>query len=264
MKFSVIALVGVAIILQTGCVVGRRTFPLAITSHDIPAPSHGTVYITAVTDDRDFQNKPADPSTPSIDGDVTKLSAKEKDQMIGRQRNGFGKAMGDIALPADDSVTKRTRLLVEQSLQRKGYQISTDPSASEAVTVSVKEFWAWMTPGFIALTFEAKLSCTIAVTDASGLHTAIVKGYGINHGQVVKDGNWQEAYDPAFEDFIANFGVQWDNLALRGPGDPGATRAAGSAQGDVYEQLKKLDELRKAGILTQEEFDTQKRKLLEQ
>jgi hypothetical protein len=32
--------------------------------------------------------------------------------MIGRQRNGFGKAMGDMALPADDSVTKRTRLLV--------------------------------------------------------------------------------------------------------------------------------------------------------
>jgi hypothetical protein len=32
---------------------------------------------------------------------------------------------------------------------------------------------------------------------------------------VAKDGNWQEAYDPAFEDFIANLGTQWGNLGLR-------------------------------------------------
>jgi len=41
-------------------------------------------------------------------------------------------------------------------------------------------------------------------TDASGVHTAIVKGYGLNHGQFAKDANWQQAYEPAFEDFIAN------------------------------------------------------------
>jgi hypothetical protein len=215
MKFPIIALIGVAIVLQTGCVAGRRSFALPVQSHDIPAATQGKAYIAPVTDDREFQNKPSDPSIPSIDGDVTKLSAREKDQMIGRQRNTWGKAMGDIALSADDSVTKRARLLVEQGLMRKGYEISGDPGASKSVTVSVKEFWAWTTPGFFALTFEAKLSCSIAVTDASGVHTTIVKGYGLNHGQFAKDVNWQEAYDPAFEDFIANFGTQWEDLGLR-------------------------------------------------
>jgi Uncharacterized lipoprotein len=215
MKFPFIALICAAIVLQTGCVTGRRSFALPVQSHDILAATQGKVYIAAVTDDREFQNKPSDPSIPSIDGDVSKLSARERDQMIGRQRNTWGKAMGDIALSADDSVTKRARLLVEQGLMRKGYEISGDPGASKSVTVSVKEFWAWTTPGFFALTFEAKLSCSIAVTDASGVHTAIVKGYGLNHGQFAKDVNWQEAYDPAFEDFIANFGMQWENLGLR-------------------------------------------------
>ena len=146
MKLPFIALVGVAIAFQTGCVVGRRSFELPVQSHDIPAATQGKVYIAAVTDDREFQNKPSDPSIPSIDGDVTKLSVQEKDRMIGRQRNGFGHAMGDMALPADDAVTKRARLLVEQGLMRKGYEISSDANAPYSVSVSVKEFWAWMTP----------------------------------------------------------------------------------------------------------------------
>jgi uncharacterized lipoprotein YajG len=216
MKLPVVAFIGAAILLQTGCVTGRRSFALPVPSHDIPAATQGKVYIASVTDDREFQNKPSDPSIPSINGDVTQLSAQQKGQMIGRQRNSFGKATGDMALPADDSVTKRVRLLVEQGLLRKGYEISGDPGVSRSVTVSVQEFWAWMTPGFVALTFEAKLSCLIAVTDGSGsVHTAIVKGYGLNHGQFAKDVNWQEAFNPAFEDFIANFGTQWENLGLR-------------------------------------------------
>jgi hypothetical protein len=178
--------------------------------------------------------------------------------MIGRQRNGFGHAMGDIALAADDSVTKRVRLLVEEGLKRKGYEIGVDPNAPYSVAVSVKEFWTWMTPGFIALTFEAKLLCVISVTDGGVVRTMIVKGYGINHGQVAKDANWQEAYDPAFEDFIANFGSQWGNLGL---GEKGAT-ARPVVQGDLYEQLKKLDQLRKDGLLTDQEFEEQKKKLL--
>jgi hypothetical protein len=215
MKLALIALVGAVVVLQSACVTGRRSLSLPVPSHDIPAATRGNVYIDAVTDDREFQNKPSDPSVPSIDGDVSKLSPQEKDQMIGRQRNTFGKAMGDIALPAGDSVTRRMRLLVEQGLMRKGYEISADPGAAKTVTVSVKEFWAWSTPGFFALTFEAKLSCAISVADAAGVHTTTVKGYGLNHGQVAKDGNWQEAYDPAFEDFISNFGLQWENMGLR-------------------------------------------------
>jgi len=210
MRLPLLALIGVAVVFQSGCVTGRRTLSLPISTHESPAATQGRVHIATVTDSREFQNRPSDPSVPSIDGDVTKLSAQEKDKMIGRQRNTFGKAMGDIGLAENDSVTKRTRLLIGEGLRRKGYEVTDDPKAPTTVAVSIDEFWAWGTPGFWALTFEAKLQCTISVSTPAGVQTAIVKGYGINHGQVAKDVNWQEAYDPAFEDFMTNLGAQWD------------------------------------------------------
>jgi hypothetical protein len=215
MRLPLLALIGIAVVFQSGCVTGRRSLSLPVSTHDAPSATRGQVYIATVTDNRHFENKPSDPSIPSIDGDVTKLSAAEKDRMIGRQRNTWGKAMGDIGLQDNDSVTKRVRLLVEEGLRRKGYGVTDDPKAPTTAAVSVDEFWGWGTPGFWVLTFEAKIQCTISVSNASGVQNEIVNGYGINHGQVAKDGNWQEAFDPAFEDFMTNFGTQWDILAGR-------------------------------------------------
>ena len=94
-----------------------------------------------------------------------------------------------------------------------------------------------MTPGFVALTFEAKLSCSVAVTDANGTHTALVKGYGLNHGQFAKDVNWQEAYDPAFEEFIANFGTQWDSSGVESCEPLNAVHLLTRAYHGVYRQV---------------------------
>jgi hypothetical protein len=210
MRLTLLAFIGVAVVFQAGCVTGRRSLSLPVSTRNVQSAIRGPVYIATITDDRQFQNKPSDPSIPSIDGDVTKLSAAEKDRMIGRQRNTFGKAMGDIGLKDDDAVTKRVRLLVEEGLRRKGYGISDDPKDPVSAAVSVEEFWGWGTPGFWTLTFEAKIQCTISVNNGASVQKAIVKGYGINHGQVAKDINWQEAFDPAFEDFMTNLGTQWD------------------------------------------------------
>ena len=75
MRLLFIALVIVAIVLQTGWVIGRRELTLPVQSRDMSTAIQGRVYVAAVTDDREFQNKPSDPSIPSIDGDVNKLSA---------------------------------------------------------------------------------------------------------------------------------------------------------------------------------------------
>ena len=193
---------------------GRRELTLTVLTNAGKALTTGRVFVAAVTDDRQFKNKPDDPSTPSIDGDVTKLSATDKDRMIGRQRNSFGHAMGDVSLAANDSVNKQIRSLIEQSLHRKGYQLTQDSDAPNVMTISTKEFWSWMTPGFVALIFEAKIQCAITVTNATGSHTVIVNGYGLNHGQFAKDVNFVEAFDPAYADFLVNFAANVDNLGL--------------------------------------------------
>jgi uncharacterized lipoprotein YajG len=215
MRVPYLAIGAALLIFQSGCVTGRRELTLTVPAQAATGVATGRVFLAAVTDDRQFQNKPDDPSSPSIDGDVSNLSAQDKDRMVGRQRNGFGHAMGDVSLAANDSVTKQVRSLIEQGLQAKGFQLTPDPAAPNVMTISTQEFWSWMTPGFVALTFEAKIRCTISVTNAAGSHTLVVKGYGLNHGQIAKNGNFVEAFDPAYADFLTNFADNADNLALR-------------------------------------------------
>jgi uncharacterized lipoprotein YajG len=217
MKSSFLIPIVALIALQTGCVTGRRTLDLPVPAAAATAEAgRGSVYIASVSDGRKFENKPSDPSVPSIDGDINTMPAAEKDHMIGRQRNTWGHAMGDISLPADDSVTKKARTLVEQGLRSSGYRVTDDPKASNSVAVAVNEFWAWTTPGFVALTFEAKIECQLTVHSADGsTHTADIRGYGKNLGQVAKDGNWRDAYTPAFNDFEKNLGSAVDQLGLK-------------------------------------------------
>jgi hypothetical protein len=205
MKLPLVLFATATLLLHSGCVTGRRNLTLDVPQATVTAPTHGKVYIAAITDDRMFQNKPSDPSIPSIDGDVTMLSPEGKNRMIGRQRGGFGNAAGDIALADNDTVTHRVRLLAEEGFRRGGYEIAATPEGATPVTISVDKFWAWMTPGFWALTFEARIAAKVTVKTATTTTSFTVLGYGSNHGQVAKDGNWQEAYEPAFQDFLANF-----------------------------------------------------------
>jgi len=200
----------------SACVTGRRSFDLPVKSAVSSAGTRGTVYIASVTDDRHFESDPSDPSIPSVDGDAAKMSAAQRDRMIGRQRNSFGKAMGDVSLPTDDSVRRKVRSLIADGLIQSGYRITTDPRVAQTISVSIRNFWGWMTPGFFALTFEAKIDCAITASGPAGVHTIIVKGYGINHGQFAKDANWIEAFDPAFEDFTSNLDAQLQDLRLQG------------------------------------------------
>lgn len=215
MKTPLIAIGLVTLLLQSGCVLGQRTLTLSVPSSTAPAPTKGKVYIASVADNRAFQNHPSDPATPSVDGDYTKLTAEGRDRMIGRQRGGFGNAAGDIALANGGTVTSEVRALATEALKRSGYEVTSDASAPGTMTVTIDKFWAWMTPGMWALTFEANLSTQVTFKDSSGSHTFVVTGYGLNHGQVAKDGNWVEAYDPAFADYLANFKKELDKLEAK-------------------------------------------------
>jgi hypothetical protein len=210
MKSYLLVSLAAIMVLQSGCVVGRRTIALSVPAAGPGGSSRGDICVTSVTDARQFQNKPPQPSTPSIDGDVNTLTAEQKSLMIGRQRNGFGAAMGDIALPAGDSVMQRTKLLVEEALKHRGYNISSDPAAANSAAVTINEFWAWFSPGMFYISFEARVNCTVTLKNAGGSTQINIQGYGLNHGQVASDANWQVAYDRAFKDFLGKFDAEMD------------------------------------------------------
>jgi hypothetical protein len=204
MKYPVALLVLSILGLTSGCVTGRRSFGVEVPPAEsyTKNPGKGSISIGGVVDARHFENKPDSPSTPSINGDVTMLTAEAKSTFIGRQRNGWGHAEGDIVFPKGQTVQGKVAELLREGLKRKGYDVVD--SAPGSITAEVQQFWTWTTPGFFALSFEAQIDCKVTVTSGGKESSFIVKGYGLNHGQFAKDVNWQEAYDIAVQDFLKN------------------------------------------------------------
>jgi len=196
----------IAMAAATGCVTGTRQLAVPTpTSSSYPKdPSKGTVAIGAIRDVRHFENKPAEPSTPSIDGDVTQLSDAARGTFIGRQRNTYGHAMGDVALADGQTVQGKLGDLLREGFRRRGYEVVATGQSPNVVTADIQQFWSWMTPGAFVLTFEVQINCTIEVTHNGQKTTLTVKGYGKNHGQLAKDENWTETFDEAFADFFTD------------------------------------------------------------
>jgi hypothetical protein len=215
MKHPIIALVSFSIIgLTSGCVTGRRSLGIEVppAESSTAVASKGALSIGQVTDSREFVNKPDSPSTPSINGDVKLLSAEAKSTFIGRQRNTWGHAEGDIVLPDGQNVQGKVSELLREGLKRRGYSVTG--GAPISVSAEVQQFWTWMTPGFFALSFEAQLECKVTVTNGAKQSTFVVKGYGLNHGQFAKDSNWREAYDIAVQDFLKNLDAGLSTIGM--------------------------------------------------
>jgi hypothetical protein len=205
-----------AICLTSGCVTGTRSVGIGVTPAGSYSknPGKGTVSIGLITDDRAFQNHPDDPSTPSLKGDVNEQTPAARSKYIGRQRNTYGHAMGDIALPGGGTVQGKLAELLGEGLKRRGFELTDSSKADSVVTAGIQQFWSWMTPGFVVLTFEAQISCNVTVNRGGKQSTFVVKGYGKNHGQIAKTGNWQETWEAAFTDFLSNLDQQLASSGL--------------------------------------------------
>ncbi len=199
-----------SVIFLSGCVVGTRTVSLSIPEFPDNKVGKGEIFISSIEDNRVFESKPAQPNIPSVKGNLDSMSKDERSRMIGRQRNGYGMAMGDIALPADDSVIKQTKVLLEEALNSRGYAIAKNSDASKSASVSIDEFWAWFSPGMFTVSFEARVYCTMKFTKSDDSSTIVVKGYGINKGQIASNANWQLAYKRAFNDFLLKLDAELD------------------------------------------------------
>ena len=174
----------------------------------------GEVFIGTIEDNRAFEQSPRDPSTPSVNGDLSSTSKDQLSTLIGRQRNGYGKAMGDVALPAGQTVTTEARELLTKGFERRGYTVTNNANAPVKVNVAIDEFWGWFSPGFWAVSFETRISTDLTVTTNGGDKTVTVAGYGRNSGQVASDANWQLAFSRGFEDFLNKLDQALSELGL--------------------------------------------------
>ena len=167
---AIVVLTGCAAL--AGCATSRSEVKLATptaSAQTAAMPANGkTIYIRSVTDQRVFEDDPSNPSIPSLGfGGPEKATADVKARAIGRKRNSFGHAEGDVLLKDGQTVTGVIQTDLTAALEQAGYKVVTNAenatTAAIVMDVGIKQFWAWFRPGFWEITLTANISTDLSV-----------------------------------------------------------------------------------------------------
>ncbi len=161
-------------LLLGGCATGRDVVPMD-TGELVatPAAANGkTAFINLVVDERTFEVRPKQASIPSLDPDLSD-TPDIRARAIGRKRNSFGKALGDMVLEPGVTIDRLVVLSLEKALKEKGYEVLPQQSAvvpeTYVLDVSIKKFWSWMNPGAFALTLNTEISTDLSMRNAQSV-----------------------------------------------------------------------------------------------
>ena len=189
----------------TGCATSRGVVSPQMSAGANPQ-SGVAVRIVAVEDKRSFQVEPKHPSIPSLmDNNISDQLLTSR--AIGRKRNSFGKAMGDVILPEGQSISGLTEKTVARTLREAGYRVvtSTDVDYKQAISVTaqIDKLWAWFRPGFWAIAIESNYDITLN-GNLPGLQTAPrLTGETRSTMQLVTDSDWQKVIEDSLTNFAA-------------------------------------------------------------
>lgn len=192
-----------------GCATTRSEIKLQGPTMSPPAATavgdDHVVVIKSVTDERVFEQAPSDPSTPSLGfGGSDSATAQVKSQAIGRKRNSFGKALGDVLLQQGQTVTGVVRENLIAALLQSGYRVVPQVNAgADAVVldVHVKQFWSWFQPGFWAITLHSDIATDLQV---EGKDTPIkIQVHAEDKRQAATEKAWMEIMQQGLERYRA-------------------------------------------------------------
>ena len=195
------ALVAAAAILG-GCATNRSE--IRISSPGALAPPVGSaptrmVVIRSVSDERVFEQAPRVASTPSLGFEgAAQATAEVKARAIGRKRNSFGQALGDVLLDNGQTVAGLVRENLTAAFAQAGFRVVTESAAGPSpllVDVRIKQFWAWIRPGFWAITLSTQIETDIDVAGAAAPLKLSVEV--ADSRQLVTDGAWLEIVEKA-------------------------------------------------------------------
>lgn len=188
-----------------GCATSR-----SIIDIKLPAPintssaNNKEVYINSVTDNRLFELKPTEPSTPSLAPDEDG-GANINHRAIGRKRNSFGKGLGDILLPEGRTVDTTIASILRQALVDNGYKIV---SSREKITddtyiidAQIDKLWSWMNPGFWAITLSSEISTNVSIRNKSSTDNKIISVKNSDTYQAASESNWQEIIEGTLKQY---------------------------------------------------------------
>ncbi len=182
-----------------GCATSRSEVKIgggeALTN--APVTQSRAVVIRSVRDERQFAEKPSDPSVPSL-GSAGGNDA-EKARAIGRKRNGFGQALGDVLLENGQTVTGVVRDNLASAFRQAGYRVAPDLASAGSspliVDVAVRKFWAWFTPGMMSISLSANIETDVRIS--GGGTSTVVSVAAKDERMVANDEAWVEIVQKA-------------------------------------------------------------------
>lgn len=191
-----------AVSVLGGCATSRSVVDVPVSAVNVaPQLANGPeVFINLPRDNRVFEVAPGEPNIPSLDpsessGDLIRARA------IGRKRNGFGRALGDILLPEGQTVAALTRASIRQAFQARGYRVLDDrekiSSTTYVVDTDLQKFWSWMNLGVMSLTLSTEISAGIDIKRAGDLNHKTVSVKASDTFGTISDGNWVKVIQAA-------------------------------------------------------------------
>jgi hypothetical protein len=207
MQFFARLLVSFTVLLILGgCATSRSELDIAAPVPSELQQSNGkTVFINYSADKRNFEEKPRSPSIPSLDPGRAQ-SEEIKLRALGRKRNTYGKALGDILLKDGVTVETLTAASIAKAFNDRGYRVLNDRSEATADTLivdsNIDRFWAWMNPGFWALTLNAEIATDMTVKSSEESERIKVAVKASNHFQTATEGNWIHVINEALRLYV--------------------------------------------------------------
>lgn len=190
-----------------GCATNRSEISLSspLLPSEASAFSEQTAVIRSIKDERIFEQAPRDPSIPSLGFEgATQASAETKARAVGRKRNTYGMALGDILLQSGQTVESVIRENLSAALVQAGYQIKDADAADESaliIDVRIRQFWAWFQPGFWAITLNTNIVTDLTL---SGITTPVtISVHAQDARQLATEGAWKEIIGQALDDYQA-------------------------------------------------------------
>jgi len=199
--------IGFVVLLFSGCAANRGVVSLDTPQIGTIAASNGkSIYVNSVSDKRIFEAKPATPNIPSL-SPVEINSPAIKSRAVGRKRNSYGVALGDILLKEGRSVEQIVGESVEQAFLENGYSIIKDKKdvtpETMMIDVKINKLWSWMNPGFWALKISCEIETDLIIGKNSSPKVEVISVNASNNFQTGAGSNYISVMKQARQMYIA-------------------------------------------------------------
>lgn len=211
----------------SACATNRSVITVEAPTGEQPKSSH-FAKITEVRDLRQFSVNPRDPSQPSLGSEEEIRDPKITGRAVGRKRNGYGMALGDVAVPESTSVAGLVRDAARKALQDRGYVVveQNSPQYAQALPLSldVQQFWTWISLGMFEGTFTFDATVGMSGNGLVAANPTVIKSQTVVTSMAGTDAIWTRTVQTGLNELVEKMKAQ-----IKAPtGSPGVSQLDGT------------------------------------